>query len=59
MIRNLRIKKIFVKNLFGMFNHEIPFNLEKKITIIIGPNGYGKTILLKFLNGFFNRKTKI
>ena len=49
----MRIKKIVVKNLFGIFDHEIPFNLEDRITIIHGPNGYGKTILLTMLNGFF------
>jgi predicted ATP-binding protein involved in virulence len=49
----MKIKKIYVKNLFGIFNHEIPLNLEDHITIIHGPNGYGKTILLTMLNGFF------
>ncbi len=50
----MRIKKIAVKNLFGLFNHEIPLNTEEHITIIHGPNGYGKTMLLSMLNGLFN-----
>lgn len=49
----MRIKKITVKNLFGMFCHEIPLNMDDRITIIHGPNGIGKTILLKMLNALF------
>ncbi|EAW38054.1 AAA family ATPase [Lyngbya sp. PCC 8106] len=50
----MRIKEISVKNLFGMFDHVIPMNLDERITIIHGPNGVGKTILLKILNSLFN-----
>ena len=49
----MRIKKITIKDLFGMFCHEIPLNLDDHITIIHGPNGIGKTILLKMLNALF------
>jgi predicted ATP-binding protein involved in virulence len=49
----MRIKKITVENLFGMFHHEIPLNVDDHITIIHGPNGIGKTILLKMLNALF------
>jgi predicted ATP-binding protein involved in virulence len=49
----MRIKKITVKNLFGTFCHEVPLNMEDHITIIHGPNGIGKTILLKMLNALF------
>ncbi|HKQ74227.1 MAG TPA: AAA family ATPase [Blastocatellia bacterium] len=50
----MRVKEISVKNLFGVFNHSIPLNLEERITIIHGPNGYGKTIMLRLMDGFFN-----
>lgn len=59
MVILMRIKQVSVKNLFGLFNHSIPFNLDKKITIIHGPNGFGKTIILKFIDGLFNRKYSI
>lgn len=49
----MRIKTIFVKNLFGIFNHEISLNLDEKVTIIHGPNGFGKTIILKMLSSLF------
>jgi predicted ATP-binding protein involved in virulence len=50
----MKIKKIVVKDLFGIFNHEIPLNTDDHITIIHGPNGYGKTILLTLVNAFFD-----
>ncbi len=50
----MKIEKIVVKNLFGIFNHEIPLNTAEHITIIVGPNGYGKTILLTMLDALFN-----
>ncbi len=50
----MRITKISVKKLFGVFDHEIPLNQESRITILHGPNGFGKTILLTMLNGLFN-----
>jgi predicted ATPase len=51
---SMRITKISVEKLFGIFDHEIPLNLDDRITIIHGPNGYGKTIILKMLHGLFN-----
>jgi predicted ATP-binding protein involved in virulence len=50
-----RIKQISVKNLFGMFDHTIPLNLDERITIIHGPNGFGKTALLRLLDTLFSQ----
>lgn len=50
----MKITTVEIKNLFGTFNHKVPINLDERITIIHGPNGYGKTILLKLLYGVFN-----
>jgi ABC-type lipoprotein export system ATPase subunit len=50
----MKITKIEVKKLFGVFNHEIPLNTKDHITIIHGPNGYGKTILLSLVNAIFS-----
>lgn len=53
----MRITKISVRGLFGIFNHDIPLNVgEDRITIIHGPNGFGKTVILKMLNGLFNSR---
>ncbi len=50
----MRIKEIIVNKLFGLFDHKIPFKLADRITIMYGPNGVGKTVLLKMLNAIFN-----
>lgn len=48
------LKKISVERLFGLLNYAI--TLENSDTIIItGPNGYGKTMLLKIINNILNR----
>jgi len=49
-----KIKQISVTNLFGVFNHTIPLHLDERITIIHGPNGFGKTAILRLLNDLFN-----
>lgn len=50
---NMRLKCVFIRGLFGKFDHKIVLNTQDKITIIYGPNGYGKTTILKLLNSFF------
>ncbi|MFN7245613.1 MAG: AAA family ATPase [Microcystis sp.] len=52
----MRIKQITVKHLFGVFDHTINLNMEERITIIHGKNGFGKTSILRLVNGFFNLK---
>lgn len=49
----MRITKISVKGLFGMFDHEIPLNQDSRITIVHGPNGVGKTILFGMIHALF------
>jgi predicted ATP-binding protein involved in virulence len=50
----MRIAAVSVTDLFGVFNHAIPMNLNERITIIHGPNGYGKTVMLQMVFGFCN-----
>ena len=52
----MRITEVVVESLFGIFDHTISLNTKEHITIIHGPNGFGKTILLRMLNGLFNSK---
>jgi len=54
-----RIQRISVTNLFGVFNHSIPLKMEDRITIIRGPNGFGKTMMLKLLNALFSTNNNI
>ena len=55
----MRIRRVSVKKLFGIFDHEIPLNLESRITIIHAPNGFGKTVLMRMIDGLFTSKYKI
>ena len=50
----MRITKISVKGLFGMFDHEIPLNQESRITIVYGPNGVGKSVLMRMVHDLFH-----
>ncbi len=52
----MRIKQISVIGLFGIFNHVIPLNMDDRITVIHGPNGFGKTAMLTILDGLFNSR---
>ncbi len=55
----MRIKQISVRGLFRVFDHTIPLNMEDRITIMHGPNGFGKTILLHMLDDLFNSRYSI
>jgi predicted ATP-binding protein involved in virulence len=50
----MQIKQISVTGLFGIFDHVISLNMDERITIVHGPNGFGKTTILRLLNGLFN-----
>lgn len=50
----MKITQISVNGLFGIFDHLIPLNTDERITIIHGLNGFGKTNILRILNGIFN-----
>ncbi|MGB0383462.1 MAG: AAA family ATPase [Ardenticatenaceae bacterium] len=52
----MRITEISATSLFDIFNHTIALNVDDGITIIHGPNGYGKSIMLRVLSGLFNRR---
>lgn len=54
-----RIRQISIKNLFGIFDHEIELNMDERVTIIHSPNGFGKTALLKILNELFTQGTRV
>jgi len=50
------INKLKIVGLFEQFNYTIAFNTEEQLTIITGPNGYGKTMILNIIFNFFNRR---
>lgn len=50
----VRITRIIVEDLFGLYDHDVTLNSQERVTIIHGPNGVGKTVLLKLVNAIFN-----
>ena len=52
----MRIIEVSVKNLFGTFDHVVPLKTKDRITIIHGPNGFGKTIMLRMIYALFTRR---
>src|SRR5580765_9113146 len=55
----MRVKNVRVKKLFGVFDHEIPLQSAERVTIVHGPNGFGKTIILKMIKAVADGSSKI
>lgn len=49
----MKIKEIEIRSLFGYFDHKIPMKTNERITIIHGPNGVGKTTVLRLVHDLF------
>lgn len=55
----LRVTAIEAKGLFGIYNHNVVLKAKDRITIIHGPNGVGKTVLLGLTTAILtNRMTR-
>src|SRR5450830_1838803 len=54
----MRISRIVVKGLFGMFDHDIRLDDKYGVTILIGPNGTGKTTILRMISDVFRSDYK-
>ncbi len=52
----MQIDRIQILNLFGMFDHDIKLKTKDRLTIIHGPNGVGKTTILKLIKDIFDGK---
>lgn len=55
----MRVKSISVKGLFGIFDHKIPLQSAERVTIIHGPNGFGKTVILRMIAALIDGKAEI
>lgn len=45
-----RLQRIEVDGLFGIYNHHIDLKLDDRVTLLHGPNGVGKTTVLKMVD---------
>ena len=46
----LRLKSIIVEGLFDLYDHRIELNLNDRVTLLHGPNGVGKTVILRMID---------
>lgn len=51
----MNIDRIHVEGLFDAFNYDLKFATNERIMIVTGPNGSGKTTVLKLLDVMFNQ----
>jgi predicted ATP-dependent endonuclease of OLD family len=51
----MKLSRIKIEGLFGQFDYDIKLNQDEGITILTGPNGYGKTTILKIIWSLFNQ----
>lgn len=54
-----RLSSFKVSNLFGEYNYYIPLNTDERITAIIAPNGYGKTLCLRMIDSLFSSRWSV
>lgn len=55
----MRLTNVQVTGLFGIFKHEISLTNDDRVTLIHGPNGVGKTMLLKMITGLIKGNASI
>ncbi len=46
----LRLQRVEVDGLFGIYDHRIDLNLDERVTLLHGQNGVGKTTVLRMIN---------
>lgn len=55
----MHVTEISVTGLFGTFDHSIPLTHADRVTLIHGPNGLGKTMMLKMIAALLDGRTQI
>ena len=48
----LRLQRVEVDGLFGIYDHRIDLNLKDRVTLLHGQNGVGKTTVLRMISAF-------
>ena len=52
----MEVKNIKIRKLFGLFDYNIELNQSESLTVLTGPNGYGKTTILNIIYSLFNQR---
>lgn len=52
----MKILGVKIKGLFDLFEYNLSLNHDEDLTILTGPNGYGKTTILNILCNLFSKK---
>ena len=55
----MKINEVRISGLFGTFSHSIPLTHGGRVTIIHGPNGFGKTVMLQMIAALISGQTEI
>ena len=53
-----RLTRIEVDSLFGIYDHRIDLALEDRVTLLHGPNGVGKTTVLKMVDALLTGRVR-
>ncbi|MXY54519.1 MAG: AAA family ATPase [Gammaproteobacteria bacterium] len=52
----LKLVGVDVEGLFGIYDHRIDLNVDDRVTILHGPNGVGKTTILKMIDALMGNR---
>lgn len=54
----MKLFHLSLRKLFGLLDYDIPLD-QNEITMLTGPNGYGKTMILKIINSIISNELNI
>jgi predicted ATP-binding protein involved in virulence len=57
--QGMALQDVTVEDLFGEFTHHIGLNAKEGLTLLHGPNGVGKTTVLRLIDSLFSRRFSV